>query len=115
MADILEFPSRRAQGLTFLERELRKLLAQKGADQALIDFAAGELTTLYEELVGAEQYQLHVALPEGLSGHQRDALYREINEGLGRVQRDNHTLLVGLVARLVLTRLQLFQHQRPDQ
>ena len=39
MADILAFPSQRAQALAYLDRELRQLLLHKGADQALIDFA----------------------------------------------------------------------------
>ena len=33
MGDILEFPSQQAQGLAYLERQLREMLAARGADQ----------------------------------------------------------------------------------
>ncbi|NQY85571.1 MAG: hypothetical protein HRT34_12460, partial [Alcanivorax sp.] len=50
MGDILEFPSQQAQGLAYLERQLREMLAARGADQPLIDFASSELTQIYAQL-----------------------------------------------------------------
>ncbi len=114
MADILAFPSQQAQALAYLDRELRNLLQTRGADQALVDFAADQLTSLYRELNESEHYQLKINLPAGLAENERAALYAEIEQGLGEVQRENHQLLVRLVARLVLTELRLFQHERPD-
>jgi len=114
MADILAFPSQRTQALAYLDRELRRLLLHKGADQALTDFAAEQLTSLYRELSQSEQHQLNIRLPEGLSDADRDSLYEEINQGLEEIQQENHQLLVRLVARLVLTELRLFQLERPD-
>ncbi|MFV0278702.1 MAG: hypothetical protein ACK5HY_16175 [Parahaliea sp.] len=114
MADILEFPSKRKQGLTFLERELRQLLRHKGADGELVDFASDLLISLYHQLTEAEHYQCRIQLPEGLSAADREALWEQINSGLAGVQRESHTLLVHLVARLVLTELKLFQRERAD-
>ena len=56
MGDILEFPSRQTQGLAFLNRELRALLAARGADEELINFATAQLTQLYAQMSEAEQY-----------------------------------------------------------
>jgi hypothetical protein len=112
MGEVLNFPSQRAQGMAWLDRELRSLLASRGADQALIDFAATQLTDIYSELSDAEAQSVSVALPPGLDPAERDRLYNEINEGLARMRRENHSLLVRLMARLVLTELKLFQHER---
>lgn len=114
MGDILEFPSQQAQGLTFLEQELRALLQSRGADEALVDFAASQLTGIYTELAEAEQYSFSIDLPEGISLETRDALYRQINSGLEGIRRENHALMVKLIAQLVLAEVRLFQHERQD-
>ncbi|MDO8861522.1 hypothetical protein Q6D67_07390 [Haliea sp. E1-2-M8] len=112
MGDILDFPSQRAQGMAWLDRELRKLLASRGADQALIDFAATQLSNIYSELGDSEQQSISVTLPPGLTDAEREQLYRDIDEGLANMRRENHALLVRLMARLVLTELKLFQRER---
>lgn len=112
MGEVLNFPSQRAQGMAWLDRELRSLLASRGADQALIDFAATQLTDIYSELSGSETQSISVTLPPGLEAPERDQLYQQINEGLARMRQENHSLLVRLMARLVLTELKLFQHER---
>jgi hypothetical protein len=114
MADILEFPSRQAQGLAFLERELRALLAARGADERLIEFAVSQLTGTYTKLSESEQYDFSVELPASVSPAERDQLYRQINAGLEGIRRENHALMVELVARLVLAELRLFQHERSE-
>lgn len=114
MADILEFPSRQAQGLAFLERELRALLAARGADELLIDFAVSQLTGTYAKLSESEQYDFSVELPASVSSTERDQLYRQISAGLEGIRRENHALMVELVARLVLAELRLFQHERSE-
>ena len=114
MGDILQFPSQQVQGLAFLDRQLRELLAARGADKQLIDFAAGELTTLYAQLSQAEQYSFSVELPPTLDTEQGAQLYREINAGLEGLRKENHAMLVKLIAQLVLAQVKLFQHERPD-
>ncbi len=114
MADILEFPSRQAQGLAFLERELRALLATRGADERLIEFAVSQLTGTYTKLSESEQYDFSVELPASVSPAEGDQLYRQINAGLEGIRRENHALMVELVARLVLAELRLFQHERSE-
>jgi hypothetical protein len=114
VGDILEFPSRQAKGLAFLDRELRALLAARGADEQLIEFAVGQLTRTYAELSEAEQYSFSVALPAAISEAEREELRRQINTGLEGVRQENHALMVQLVARLVLAELRLFQHERVE-
>lgn len=114
MGEILEFPSRQAQGLAFLDRELRSLLAARGADDRLIDFAVSQLTRTYAQLSECEQYSFSVELPDAISTAERDALYGQITAGLEGIRRENHALMVQLVARLVLAELRLFQHERAD-
>jgi hypothetical protein len=114
MGDILEFPSRQAQGLAYLDRELRRLLSAKGADQPLIDFAAGQLTQSYADLAESEQYSFSVELPDTLDPADRERLYQQVSEGLEGIRRENHSLMLKLVAKLVLAEVKLFQQQRQE-
>ncbi len=112
MGKVLEFPSQQAQGMAYLDTQLRNLLASKGADQKLIDFAAKVLTQTYAELSQSEQYSFSIALPAGISEKDSAELNRQINTGLEGIRAESHALMVRLVAQLVLTKLQLFQHER---
>lgn len=114
MTDVLEFPSQRAQGLAYLERHIRILLEAKGADEQLIDYAAKQLSAAYSELTGTEHYSFSVTLPGKLCPADQNSLYEQINEGLEGIREENHALMVKLVAQLVLTQMQLFQHERND-
>jgi hypothetical protein len=114
MGDILEFPSHQAQGLAFLDRQLRTLLQDKGADEKLIDFAATQLTQIYAELSESEQYSFSVELPESIEPAEKDRLYQQINTGLEGIRKENHGLMVKLIAQLVLAEVRLFQHERVD-
>ena len=114
MGEILEFPCQQAQGLAYLDRQLRALLRSKGADEQLIDFAARQLTGIYAELSESEQYSFSVELPEQFSAADRDHLYRQINTGLAGIRKENHALMVKLVAQLVLAEVRLYQHERAD-
>ena len=114
MGDILEFPSQQAQGLAFLDRQLRELLTAKGADDQLVDFAARQLTKMYAQLSESEQYGFTVDLPAQLGKEERDSLYHQINSGLEGIRKENHALLVGMLAQLVLAQIRLFQHERPQ-
>lgn len=114
MGDILDFPSQQAQGLAYLDRELRSLLATRGADEQLIDFAASQLTRIYADLSESEQYSFSVDLPAGISETERDRLHTQITAGLEGIRKENHALMIKLVAQLVLAELRLFQHERAD-
>ena len=112
MGNVLEFPSQQAQGLAFLDRQLRELLTSKGADDELIEFAANRLTDIYARINASEQYSFSIHLPEDLESTQRDSLQLEINAGLEGIRKENHSLLLELVAKLVLAEVQLFQLSR---
>ena len=112
MGDLLEFPSPQVQGLAYLDRHIRQMLADRGADEALLDFAAGELTRIYRRIHDNEQYSFSVHLPESLDAPGRTALKLDIETGLEGIRRENHALMLELVAELVLTRVQLFQSTR---
>ena len=45
MGDLLEFPTPKAQGMAFLESQLREILTAKGADDQLINFAVDQLVS----------------------------------------------------------------------
>jgi hypothetical protein len=114
MGEVLEFPSRQAQGLAYLDRQLRELLSARGADQALIDFAANQLTQIYADLAESEQYSFSVELPDDLAEPEREQLYQQINRGLEGIRRENHALMLKLAAQLVLAQVRLFQHERQE-
>ncbi len=112
MGELLEFPSPRAQGLAYLDRHIRKLLEDRGADEALVDYAAKELTRVYNRFQQGEHYSFSVSLPEGLDEPATIALKLEIESGLEGIRQENHGLMLQLIAELVLTRVQLFQARR---
>lgn len=114
MGEILEFPSRQAQGLAYLDRELRSLLAERGADDRLIDFAVNQLTRTYAQLSESEQYSFSVELPTSTSEADRDKIYQQVNTGLEGIRQENHSLMLKLAAQLVLAEVKLFQHQRDN-
>lgn len=113
MGNILEFPSQQAQGLAYLDRQLRALLEARGADEQLITFATTQLTDIYAQLSESEQYSFTVELPESISVSEKVAIYDQINRGLEGIRQENHSLMVKLAAQLVLAELRLFQHERP--
>jgi hypothetical protein len=112
MGDVLEFPSQQAKGLAFLDQEIRQLLCSKGADDELIEFAASQLKAIYSRIKDSEQYSFTIRLPDGLSATQQTALQADIEAGLEDIRRDNHRLLVELVAQLVLAEVKGFQLSR---
>lgn len=112
MGNVLNFPSQQVQGLAYLDGQLRNLLASKGADQQLIDFAAEQLTQTYAELSESEQYSFSIELPAGMGEDDSSKLNNQINTGLEGIRAENHALMIKLVAQLVLTKVQLFQHER---
>lgn len=114
MGDILEFPSPRAQGMAYLEREMRKMLGNKGADSTLIDFATEQLTHIYGRISASEQHSFCVQLPDGLSDAQQASLHTAINSGLENLHRENHRLLLELIAQLLLVEVKLFQYERTE-
>lgn len=112
MARILEFPSRRAQGLAFLEQQIRQLLAERGADEELVDFAAETTRSVYERSIDAENYSFSVTLPEGISQDDADALRDSIQEGVERIRNENHAVVIRLIAELVMAEVRIFQASR---
>ncbi len=112
MGDVLEFPTPKAQGMAFLESQLRDILSRKGADEQLIAFAVEQLVRVYGRINESEQYSFSVHLPDGLSQAETTGLQEEINAGLETVRRNNHALMLELVAQLVLAEVKLFQHER---
>jgi len=114
MGRVYEFPSQQAQGLGYLDKELRKLLESKGADQQLIDFAAKQLTTIYSQLGESEQYVFSLKVPAGLSEADREDLTGQINTGLEGIRQENHATMVKLVAQLVLAHVRLYQHEQGE-
>jgi hypothetical protein len=114
MGEVLEFPSSQAQGLAFLDHQLRSLLQARGADEQLVDFAVAQLTQIYAESSESEQYSFAVELPDNIRTADRDSIYRQITEGLQGIRKENHALMVQLIARLVLAEVKLFQHERAD-
>lgn len=112
MASIIEFPSQRAQGLAFLDQQIRRLLAERGADEELIDFAATTVKRVYERSIEAENYSFSVALPEGVSESDAEALRDSIREGVERIRDENHAVLIRLIAELVMAEVRMFQANR---
>ncbi len=112
MANVIEFPSQRAQGLAFLDQQIRELLSARGADDELIDFAATTVKQVYERSVAAEDYSFQVSLPEGLSDDDAESLRGSIFEGVAKIRNENHAVVVRLIAELVLAEVRYFQARR---
>ena len=114
MVDVLEFPSQEKRAFAFLERNLRALLSTKGADEALIGFALDALTSVYKELATDSDCSFSVDLPPNIEESDALRLQQQIADGVEGIRRQHHNLVLRLAARLVLTELKLFQHERTD-
>jgi hypothetical protein len=112
LASIIEFPSQRAQGLAFLDQQIRKLLAERGADDELIDFAADTVKRVYERCIDAENYSFSVSLPEGTSEEDAAAMRESIRQGLQHIRDENHAVVIRLIAELVMAEVRMFQANR---
>ena len=53
-------------------------------------------------------------LPATVSAEDRDKLYQQVTAGLEGIRRENHALMLKLVAQLVLAQVRLFQHERSE-
>jgi hypothetical protein len=112
MATILQFPSARVQGLSFLEDQLRDLLHGKGADKELMDYAASTVRDIYQRNVAEENYSFSLRLPEGIDESSADNLQQQIQEGIVGIRAENHAIIVRLIAELALAEVKLFQLRR---
>lgn len=114
MADVLEFPSQEKRAFAFLERNLRALLTAKGADEQLISFALTALTSVYSELTADSDCGFSVDLPRNIAEAEALHLQQQIAKGVEGIRSQHHDVVLRLAARLVLTELRLFQHERSD-
>lgn len=112
MAKILQFPSSRIQGMSFLEDRLRELLRSKGADEELMNFAANTLKDIYQRNVEAENYSFSLNLPDSIDEAGASQLQAQVEQGIGIIREENHAIIVRLIAELALAQVQLFQLQR---
>jgi len=112
MAQILSFPSQRQRKLDYLDQQIRQLLTDRGADEELIDYAAEQLTSIYNRANQSENYQLDLEIPPDISESDVELLKQRLDTGLNEFIQQNHAIMVELVAQLVLTRVQLFQCER---
>jgi hypothetical protein len=112
MARILEFPSQRVQGLAFLEEQIRDLLAARGADEELMNFAATTIGEIYQRNVDAENYSFSLTLPDTMNEEQSSGLQQAITDGIEQVRAENHAIIVRLIAELTLAEVRNFQQQR---
>jgi len=112
MASVIEFPSQRVQGLSYLEQQIRELLRARGADEELIDFAADTTRRIYERCIDAENYSFRVTLPDALPEAEAQRLRESIREGVNALREENHAVVVRLIAELVMAEVRLFQAAR---
>ena len=113
MSDVLEFPSQEARAFAFLERELGGLLTASGADEALITHAMQALKSVYAEASEASDFSFSVDLPSPITEEQAALLQHQITAGVEALRDHHHALVLKLAARLLLSELKLFQHERP--
>ncbi len=114
MAKILEFPSQRLQGLSFLEQQIREMMSSRGADEELVEFAATTLKTIYQRSADAENYSFSLPLPEGIADDDANQLQRDIQTAVEQIRSENHAVIIRLIAELVLSEVKNFQYSRDD-
>lgn len=112
MATLLEFPSQRVQGLAYLQDQIRLLLSERGADEALIEFAAETVRAVYERSIDAENYSFSLELPATLDEADSATLSNSIREGIEKIRGENHAVVVRLIAELVMAEVKFFQANR---
>ncbi len=114
MSNILHFPTPQAQGLAYLDRELRQILADRGADPGLTDYAAEQLTAIYAEHADEETATVSLRLPTDLNQEQVDLITGEVGQALDHMRAENHRVILRLIAELVLAQLRIYSHEQGD-
>lgn len=112
MARILEFPSQQVQGLAFLKDQIRDLLASKGADEELMNFAAATVGEIYQRHTQAENYGFTLTLPGSVDADAAALLQQDIEAGIQTIRAENHAVIVRLIAELTLAEVRSFQSER---
>ena len=73
-----------------------------------------KITEVYDECRRRSDRQFEVRLPLDVSELAADPLREDITSGIEKLSQEQHDLTLKLAARLVLTELRLFQHERKD-
>ena len=111
MSNVLKFPSREKQAYQFLTEQLSALLAEKGADQELINHATALLSKVYGELDETD-FTFSVDLPHGIDLEDAERLQIQIGNGVEALRRHHHSLTLRLAAKLLLSELKRYQQAR---
>jgi len=111
MSNVIQFPSRAAQGITYLENGIRKLMESKGDSEEAILLTIDTLKEVYKKYGSLGQQYLQLKLPPYLSQEHMQAITQQVSSGIQMLNQEHSKIINQLAAELALTKVQLNQYQ----
>lgn len=111
MGNVIDLPSRAQQGMAFLEKEIRKLMAEKGESEAAVELALDTLKDVYSRYGDIGKLGFEITLPPTLTEEQSSSIYKQINDGLNILIDEHSHIINRLAAELIMTKLKLLEQQ----
>lgn len=94
--------------MSFLEDEIRKLMAEKGESEEATRIALETLKDVYSRYCDIGKKSFSLQLPPSLSEEQVQAIQEQVLDGIHLLTEEHSHMLNRLAAELVLTKIQLF-------
>ncbi len=107
MGEIIDLPSKAAQGMAFLEREIRRIMADSGETEAATNIAIQTLKEVYGRYGDFATKSFSVILPDSIKPDEQTAIQAQIEQGIALLNHEHGHLINQLAAELVLTKIQL--------
>lgn len=111
MGKVIELPSRAAQGMAYLDAEIRQLMATKGESDEAIELALDTLKDVYSRYEEIGKQRFSVKLPPELSEAQLKDIQSQIEKGITVLTEEHRHIINILAAELVITKLKLLSHE----
>lgn len=109
MGKVIELPSKAAQGMAFLDAEIRKLMSEKGESEEAVELALSTLKDVYSRYEEIGNQGFAVKLPAQLNEEEVSDIRSQIELGIAKLTEEHRHIINLLAAELVMTKLALLK------
>lgn len=111
MSNVIQFPSKAAKGMAYLEHGIRSLMESKGESEEVIILTIKTLKEVYKKYGNLGKQHFQLKLPPYLSKDHINAITQQISNGVQMLNQEHAKIINQLAAELALTKVQLYQYQ----
>ena len=111
MSNVIKFPSKANQGLTYLENGIRSLMESKNESEEAIQLTIDTLKEVYRKYGNLGKQYFQLKLPPYIQQDHMKAITQQITNGVQMLNKEHSKIINQLAAELALTKVQLHQYQ----